>query len=719
MRRRRRKRRSRRRGCLAVVQEEEEEALMWDMNWWGYGRCMQRRSWKVLSIYVVFLISYLAAISALRGQRRQLPYRSPQFLSIARRQSTWRKRSIAIVASSSESTNFDTISNSLEATQNRNSFWSPIVQKTKELYQKSRKSFQITKKEDGKHQPAPQMPDAINENVISIQNNQPSHSEIYDLQKAEELSLLRTNYGGNGEVDASFSRRQNLSIISTSQRTASLGESQQHGRISHEKQYISSRRVYSANRNQNPSYSQRKPYNSRRSPLFLTLEYNFTSPNALQTIQLLPLISREQKAQPEFLQKWWKAALKWTLCTSGPLADYVRAFNAPTSPSISPAVHALLNVSKFASSYSNIRFAQEIPVPFELLQNLSRSQPARIIVIGDVHGCLDEVLTLLRSLKVLPGDCILFLGDMVAKGPRSEEVVSLARDIGAVSVRGNHDEEVIKQCVKLFPSETIITSSSASFSEQIKSATIIQPSSASTFNVTESSISSSNNSQNISQKLTNYSVHRAIAQRLEWSALDWLYSQPYGILSEDLASFFVHAGIHPHKSLWEQEKLVLQTIRSLVDIPIAVANTSDSASMTDETGTVSSTSTAAKQLVEPVYTEERFNDSSKAAPLHQDIPELHVAKKQATSRCIPNASWAAEYTGPWKIYYGHDAIRGVQYFPHAMCLDSGCVYGGNLTAVILPSETMVQVPARRVYLVPPKKHVLKAMLKRSGQAESS
>jgi bis(5'-nucleosyl)-tetraphosphatase (symmetrical) len=68
----------------------------------------------------------------------------------------------------------------------------------------------------------------------------------------------------------------------------------------------------------------------------------------------------------------------------------------------------------------------------------------RVIVVGDVHGCLDE----LQSLLVRVGydrdaDQLLLVGDLVNKGPKSAEVVRFVRESGALCVRGNHDDAAL------------------------------------------------------------------------------------------------------------------------------------------------------------------------------------------------------------------------------------------------------------------------------------
>ena len=62
--------------------------------------------------------------------------------------------------------------------------------------------------------------------------------------------------------------------------------------------------------------------------------------------------------------------------------------------------------------------------------------------------------------------------------------------------------------------------------------------------------------------------------------------------------------------------------------------------------------------------------------------------------------WGARYRGPPHIVFGHNARRDVQLHPDATGLDTGCVYGGALTALVLPAGSEVPpVDARRDALV--------------------
>ena len=71
---------------------------------------------------------------------------------------------------------------------------------------------------------------------------------------------------------------------------------------------------------------------------------------------------------------------------------------------------------------------------------------ARLLIIGDVHGMLDELKVLLGKAEFTAsrGDRVIFVGDLVNKGPESAGVVQYAMDINAASVRGNHEDKVLR-----------------------------------------------------------------------------------------------------------------------------------------------------------------------------------------------------------------------------------------------------------------------------------
>ena len=64
--------------------------------------------------------------------------------------------------------------------------------------------------------------------------------------------------------------------------------------------------------------------------------------------------------------------------------------------------------------------------------------------------------------------------------------------------------------------------------------------------------------------------------------------------------------------------------------------------------------------------------------------------------------WANEYRGKAMVVYGHTAAPEVAAINNTFCIDTGCVFGGRLTAFRYPENETVQVDAAREYYVPVK-----------------
>jgi serine/threonine protein phosphatase 1 len=76
----------------------------------------------------------------------------------------------------------------------------------------------------------------------------------------------------------------------------------------------------------------------------------------------------------------------------------------------------------------------------------SEKVPGRLIAVGDVHGCIDELSVVLDAIQPTPIDKVVFLGDYVDRGPSSRGVIDLlialrdSRRCQTVFLRGNHED---------------------------------------------------------------------------------------------------------------------------------------------------------------------------------------------------------------------------------------------------------------------------------------
>ena len=72
----------------------------------------------------------------------------------------------------------------------------------------------------------------------------------------------------------------------------------------------------------------------------------------------------------------------------------------------------------------------------------------RILAIGDVHGCLKALDTLLDFVELQPADELIFLGDYIDRGPDSRGVIERVIELSArekfVALRGNHEAWLLR-----------------------------------------------------------------------------------------------------------------------------------------------------------------------------------------------------------------------------------------------------------------------------------
>jgi len=229
----------------------------------------------------------------------------------------------------------------------------------------------------------------------------------------------------------------------------------------------------------------------------------------------------------------------------------------------------------------------------------------RTLVIGDVHGCSDELARLLREVGHTAADRVIFVGDLVAKGPDSVGVLRIARSIGAEAVMGNHDHYLVehhRSISKDGTSKDGASKSGADASDAIKK----------------------------------------LAKKLSDDDWRWLEALPYTVTIPDHGALVVHAGLVPGVPIDQQKPENMLQMRS-----------------------IKKDGTASKRIEEGV-------------------------------------PWASVWVGPPHVYFGHDAVRGLQRYDHATGLDTACVYGGRLTACVLPERALVSVQAAQMYSVPGK-----------------
>jgi hypothetical protein len=234
--------------------------------------------------------------------------------------------------------------------------------------------------------------------------------------------------------------------------------------------------------------------------------------------------------------------------------------------------------------------------------------PRRTLVIGDVHGCLAELDALLRAADHAPRrDRLVFLGDLLDRGPDPVGVLRRARELRAECVLGNHEERHLR-----FAAHEARRRHDRAYRIPMRP----------------------------------FAGRRAAEHaRLTHDDLLWLAALPR-ILTLGGGWVAVHAGLVPGRALQEQPPDWTMRLR---------------------------------------YVDAKGNPVPRA---RGDAGEPGVRR------------WAEAWRGPESVVYGHfpqrlDEPKRDEPAPGVVCLgiDTGCVYGGRLTALVLPGAEIVQVPS--------------------------
>jgi serine/threonine protein phosphatase 1 len=72
----------------------------------------------------------------------------------------------------------------------------------------------------------------------------------------------------------------------------------------------------------------------------------------------------------------------------------------------------------------------------------------RLFAIGDIHGCVDELAAMVKSVAPRRGDTVVFVGDYIDRGPSSSEVIDFMLELprtGAecIFLKGNHEDMML------------------------------------------------------------------------------------------------------------------------------------------------------------------------------------------------------------------------------------------------------------------------------------
>jgi len=254
--------------------------------------------------------------------------------------------------------------------------------------------------------------------------------------------------------------------------------------------------------------------------------------------------------------------------------------------------------------------------------------------IGDVQGCFDELKDLLKKCSYSrKNDRLWFVGDLVNRGPKSLEVLRFVRDLGegAVTVLGNHDLHLVTQ------------------------------------------------HEGFERKRKDDTFGDVLEARDAKELVAWLRTRP--MMHAEGAYAMVHAGLLPKWIIEKARRLAKEVEAALrgADYRDFLKNMYGSK---PEQWSDSLAGWDRLRVIVNAMTRMRFCTRSGKM-------EFHAKSAKPPPGYLPWYETRPPKEAP--IVFGHWSQLGLRLDPQATCLDSGCVWGGSLSALRLEDRALYQV----------------------------
>lgn len=265
--------------------------------------------------------------------------------------------------------------------------------------------------------------------------------------------------------------------------------------------------------------------------------------------------------------------------------------------------------------------------------------------IGDIHGCYDQLQSLLQKINFEPEkDQLLFTGDLVNGGPKPAETLRLIKSLSdrAVTVLGNHDLVLLS--------------------------------------VAHGHMQLPNDRK--------YSMQPVLDASDSQELIEWLQQLPLVYYDSMFNVLLVHAGILPQWTVSESlnfSKEVTEVLQS------SEASNYFANMMGNEPIKLEDAKNKWERLrfITNCFTRMRFCNFS---------GELELSSKGKMSECPTGYdawfNFADRLAKDTTILFGHwAALNGHTGVENVVALDTGCVWGGTLTAMCLDDRSFISVPS--------------------------